>query len=89
MKVAPGSSEVGAVVASDEKNDLALIRLRNSSNPLPSVAVFREGAPVRAGDAIVALGYPLSGLLANAGLNSTFFDSSNACRNTRSKSHSA
>ena len=26
--------------------------------------MFREGLPVRAGDAIVALGYPLSGLLA-------------------------
>ena len=35
------------------------------SNPLPLVAVFREGASVRAGDPIVALGYPLPGLLSS------------------------
>jgi S1-C subfamily serine protease len=56
VKLASGNSEVGVLVACDEKNDLALIGLRNGSNPLSSVAVFREGAPVRAGDPIVALG---------------------------------
>jgi S1-C subfamily serine protease len=45
----------------NERNDLAVIRL---AWPASSVAVFREGAPIRAGDAIVALGYPLSGVLA-------------------------
>jgi S1-C subfamily serine protease len=64
MRLAPGNSEVGVLVASDEKNDLALVRLKDNRNPPPSVAVFREGAPIRAGDAIVALGYPLSGVLA-------------------------
>ena len=49
------------LVARDEKNDLALVR---SKLPLSSVVAFREGGPVRAGDAVVALGYPLSGLLA-------------------------
>ena len=34
--------------------------------PLSAVAVFRDGGPVRAGDAVVALGYPLSGLLAKS-----------------------
>ena len=53
------------LVASDEKNDLALVRLKSISNPVPSVAVFREGAAVRPGDPIVALGYPLSGLLSS------------------------
>ena len=49
------------LVARDEKNDLAVVR---SKLPLSSVVAFREGGPVRAGDAVVALGYPLSGLLA-------------------------
>ena len=49
------------LVARDEKNDLAVVR---GSLPASPVAVFRDGAPVRAGDAVVALGYPLSGLLA-------------------------
>ena len=49
------------LVARDEKNDLAVVRSKLS---LSSVVAFREGGPVRAGDAVVALGYPLSGLLA-------------------------
>ena len=51
------------LVARDEKNDLAVVR---SKLPLSSAVAFREGGPVRAGDAVVALGYPLSGLLATA-----------------------
>jgi S1-C subfamily serine protease len=47
----------------DEKNDLAVVR---SKTPISSVTNFRAGAPVRAGDAVVALGYPLSGVLATA-----------------------
>ena len=53
-------SAVALVVARDDKNDLAVVR---SSAPLSPVAAFRDG-PVRAGDAVVALGYPLVGLLA-------------------------
>ena len=64
VKLASGITEAAALVASDEKNDLALVRLRDTASPLPSVAVLREGSPLRAGDTIVALGYPLSGLLA-------------------------
>jgi S1-C subfamily serine protease len=48
------------LVAHDEKNDLAIIRRQL---PLSAVATFREG-PIRAGEMVVALGYPLSGLLA-------------------------
>ena len=55
-------SSSASVVARDEKNDLAVVQ---SSLPSSPVAVFREGGPVRAGDAVVALGYPLSGLLAD------------------------
>jgi hypothetical protein len=55
------AASAAVLVARDEKNDLAVVR---SKLPLSSVATFREGAPVRAGDAVVALGYPLSGLLA-------------------------
>jgi S1-C subfamily serine protease len=54
------STEPAVVIARDKKNDLAVVR----SNIRSSVAEFREGVPLRAGDAVVALGYPLSGLLA-------------------------
>ena len=55
-----GDSATAQLIARDEKNDLAVVRTR----PLSSVATFRDGKPVRAGDAIVALGYPFAGLLA-------------------------
>ena len=55
-------SETAVLVARDQRNDLAVVR---TSKPLVSIAAFRDGAPVRAGDAVVALGYPLSGLLAS------------------------
>ena len=64
VKLASGITEAAALVASDEKNDLALVRLRATASLSPSVAMLREGSPLRAGDTIVALGYPLSGLLA-------------------------
>src|SRR5262249_42514587 len=59
-----GNSEIAVLVARDEKNDLAAVRATSISIPATSVATFRDGA-VRAGDAVVALGYPLSGLLAS------------------------
>jgi S1-C subfamily serine protease len=55
------AASAALVVARDEKNDLAVVR---SKTPISSFAKFRDGTPVRAGDAVVALGYPLSGLLA-------------------------
>ena len=61
VRSAAGDSATAQLIARDEKNDLAVIR---STTPLPSVAAFRDGKSVRAGDAVVALGYPLSGLLA-------------------------
>jgi Trypsin-like peptidase domain len=55
-----GDSATAQLIAHDEKNDLAVVRTK----PLSSVATFRDGKPVRAGDAVVVLGYPLAGLLA-------------------------
>jgi len=55
-------SEVAVLIARDQKNDLALIKTGKLS---ASIAAFREGAPVRPGDSVVVLGYPLSGLLAS------------------------
>lgn len=35
VKLASELSEVNVLVASDEKNDVALVRLKNVTNPLP------------------------------------------------------
>jgi uncharacterized protein len=51
-----------AVVGTDTENDLAVLKL---SPPLPSVARFREGRTIRAGDGVVVVGFPLAGLLAS------------------------
>jgi S1-C subfamily serine protease len=64
VKLTSGNSETAAVVERDERDDLAVVRLTDTNNLPTSVASFREGIPLRAGDAIVALGYPLSWLLA-------------------------
>ena len=58
-----GTSADGRLVARDEKNDLAVVRSKTAASP---VSVFREGTSIRAGDDVVALGYPLSGLLSAA-----------------------
>jgi S1-C subfamily serine protease len=55
------NSQAAVLVARDQQNDLAVVRV---NNPPPLVAAFREGTPLRAGDTVVALGFPLSGLLA-------------------------
>jgi hypothetical protein len=64
VKLASGNSVNGAVFARDERNDLAVVRLTETNNFPATSAKFREGRQVRAGDAVVALGYPLSGVLA-------------------------
>lgn len=51
-----------STVATDTADDLALLRV---DIPSPRVAIFRAGAAVRPGDDVVAVGYPLSGLLAD------------------------
>jgi len=63
VRSSSGDSASAFLIARDEKNDLAVVR---RAVPLSSVVVFRDGGPVRAGEAVVALGYPLSGLLATS-----------------------
>ena len=52
----------GRVVAKDERNDLAVIKLLKMK-PRPSGFGFRFGARVRVGEEIHALGYPLGASL--------------------------
>ena len=63
LTFADGSSELGQLVARDERNDLALLRIKRKFDPA-RIAVIRDAPPLRPGDSIVALGYPLSGVLA-------------------------
>jgi S1-C subfamily serine protease len=56
-----GQSAFAGVTARDQKNDLAVVQSTLTSS---AVASFKEGGPIRAGDTIVALGYPLAGVLA-------------------------
>jgi hypothetical protein len=63
VQLASGSLEPATLLARDQKNDLAVVRINTSP---ASVAAFREGAQIRPGDTVVALGYPLSGLLAKS-----------------------
>lgn len=50
----------GAVVFSDPRNDLALVRVEAA---LPAVAGFRSEIGLHLGEDVVALGFPLQGLL--------------------------
>lgn len=59
---------VTPVVARDPRNDLALLKL--SSLPTINIAIFRDGQVVRQGDSVVAVGFPLHGVLAS-GVNLT------------------
>lgn len=54
---------LAAVIASDETNDLAILRSETGGLvPLP----FRDGRGIRAGDDIVLVGFPYSGLLTSS-----------------------
>ena len=60
----PGERAEDAIsIAQDPKNDLAVVRI---NTPAKAVASFRDGAPARVGDTVLALGYPLSGVLASS-----------------------
>src|ERR1700735_1583851 len=63
VRSASGDLATALVVERNEQNDLAVVR---RAVPLTAVATFRDAGPVRAGDAVVALGYPLSGILATS-----------------------
>jgi S1-C subfamily serine protease len=47
-------------IASDSKNDLALIRVSRS---FPDVAAFRTGVQLQAGESVTVVGYPLASIL--------------------------
>ncbi|GAC1651789.1 MAG: hypothetical protein NVS4B3_13040 [Gemmatimonadaceae bacterium] len=57
-----GVSQAARLVAVDGNDDLAIIR---PDSPLPHVAAFRGLPAIRPGDDVVAIGYPLMGLLAS------------------------
>ncbi len=64
MRTASAFTEVRttALVAIDPSNDLALLKV----SPAPDdAAVFREGRGLRQGDTILAIGFPLPGVLAS------------------------
>ena len=50
------------VIATDRKNDLSLLK---SNTQFSSVGAFRAGTSVAPGESVIALGFPLSGLLAS------------------------
>ncbi|TAN59505.1 MAG: trypsin-like serine protease [Magnetospirillum sp.] len=60
IKPAEGPTQVASLAAKDAGNDLALLKtsLRSSD-----IARFREDRPLRSGDEVVVVGYPLSSLL--------------------------
>ncbi|MCB1510699.1 MAG: trypsin-like peptidase domain-containing protein [Hyphomicrobiaceae bacterium] len=60
---AGGKTLPAEMVADDQRNDLAVLR---STVAGVQAAKFREGRGVRAGDSVVAMGYPYAGLLATS-----------------------
>ncbi|HEX2716875.1 MAG TPA: trypsin-like peptidase domain-containing protein [Gemmatimonadaceae bacterium] len=62
VRVDGGIARAALVRATDPDDDLAVLRTILPPGP---VASFRDDPPVRPGDDIVAVGYPLSGLLAD------------------------
>ena len=57
-----GSTTPLEIVRVDTENDLALLK---RDGGVASVASFREGRGIRPGDAVVAVGFPLTGVLAS------------------------
>lgn len=62
VTTAGGERRTASLAAADPPSDLALLRI---SGGVSSVASFRVRRPVQLGEEIVALGYPLHGLLAS------------------------
>ena len=59
---ANGEQKELTIVATDKKNDLAIVKLRGS---LSNVARFRNGRSIRSGDSIVVVGFPFHRVLAS------------------------
>jgi hypothetical protein len=62
VTTAGGEQRTASLAAADAQSDLALLR---SKGGFSSVASFRAGRPLRLAEEVVALGYPLHGLLAS------------------------
>jgi S1-C subfamily serine protease len=56
-----GAPIPASLVKADASNDLAVL----IATPSPAFAAFRAGRPVRAGEAVVAYGFPLTGMLSS------------------------
>lgn len=67
IRIQPSGSDV-KLVAKDAKNDLALLRLENGQ--LPALKT-RAGRGIRLGDDLVAVGYPLRGVLSSGPIVTT------------------
>ncbi len=59
-----GAFAPAEVIASDRRNDLAIIRIQDQP---PSIALFPATRRIRAGDRVVVYGFPLEGVLSSAG----------------------
>lgn len=68
LRLADGRTEPALIVAGDEDNDLALLKIRGRN---PDFAKFRGAPPIRLGESVVVFGYPLSGYLSKSGNLST------------------
>jgi len=55
-----GNSQAASVIARDDSNDMAVL---NTTLRPADFARFRDGQPLRSGDNVVAVGFPLSSLL--------------------------
>jgi hypothetical protein len=62
LKGAGYADETATVVGRDPRNDLALLRAGSKAT---AFAVFRDGRGIRSGEEVVAVGFPLPGLLAS------------------------
>ena len=64
VKRSGGQARVARVIAVDQNDDLALLKLDQRTE---ATAAFRIGRPPRAGESAVVFGFPLSQLLASTG----------------------
>jgi S1-C subfamily serine protease len=64
IKRGDGQAGVAQVIALDQNDDLALLKLNQRTE---TTAAFRIGRPPRAGESAVVFGFPLSQLLASTG----------------------
>jgi S1-C subfamily serine protease len=64
VKSSDGQTGVAKVIAADQNNDLALLRLERR---IEMITAFRTGRPTRPGESAVVFGFPLSQLLSSTG----------------------